>query len=450
MPKHIFPLVVLIYICLISVPELSLTFSGLNLTIYRVGILLLIIPAIAAFLRSGNRLKTPDIAVLVGSIWMIVAFLSFYEPGEAFVRAIGIVVDAAGAYFIGRTSIRSYDDFRRVLILTIPGFFASGVILAVESITHSVIYRSFFQSLFGSANAYIEGNAAGALAYRTDSRLGLLRAYSTYSHPILAGVTLASLFPMIVKSGLRGWPRQLGIAAAFLGFFSLSSVTMLLLAGGAAMLITDKVKNWVRFIDWRVIVFFAALALFVIHIVSESGVVYVIIRYTFDPHNGFVRIIQWEAALEAMRSSPWFGIGYQRVPTLPEWLPNSIDAQPLALALRSGWITSIAFYIAPLSVVMALGLNINRYPKAQRDLIVGLNFSLILIIIGSFTVAFFGETNAYVMTFYGMAAAFTQFPRVKNSPAVHRYPGNGVRSPRRPQTAHHGLARTNRGAPQAP
>lgn len=406
--RHILFLVTLIYVCLIFAPEAAVNLGGANLTAYRIAVLALIVPAVSSIVKARGRLIMPDYLILFGSVWMIVSFLTHFDPLESLVRSFGIVVDAAGAYLIGRASIRSYDDLRRVLILIIPGLAGAGVILAIESLSHTMIYRPLWASVFGNTSAYVEGNAAGALQYRTDSRLGLMRAYSTFSHPILAGITLASFLPLIYMSGIRSWPLWLGIAAGFLGFFSVSSVTLLILAGAIGLVILDRLKRYFRTGDWRLVAALILVALALLHFSSENGVHYVIVRYTFDPHNGYVRIIQWESAAAALSATPWFGIAYERVPTLPEWLPASIDSHLFSLALRTGWPTSIAFYLAPIWIVCSQGFKIARHSTRERDLIVGLNFLLVLVLVGSLTVAFFGETNVLFMGIFGAAAALSQ------------------------------------------
>lgn len=410
-PGHILPVVILLYTCLVFAPEAAANIGGVNLTAYRAAIIVLLIPVAKALLQGRVRLMMPDFLVIVGSVWMIIAFVNLFSPGEGLIRASGIVIDALGAYLVARVSIRNYDDVRRVFILLAPGFFFAGVILAYESISHQLIYRPSFASVFGSGSVYVDGNAAGAIKYQINARLGLMRAYSTFSHPILAGVTLASLLPIYTMSGIRSWPRWLGIAAALLGFFSVSSVVMLMLAICLGMLLLDRFKPYIRFLNWLTISLAGMGALALIHFVSESGVQYVIVRYIFDPHNGYVRIIQWEAAGQALNSSPWFGIGYRRVPALPDWLPSSIDVHLLAVALRSGWITSLSIYLAGLWLMIGLGLNVPRYPPRERNLIVSVNIALFLLLLASLTVTFFGETNVYFMAFLGVGAALFQLPR---------------------------------------
>lgn len=404
---HIMPLVLLVYVCLLLPPEVNFSIGGAKFTAYRLMIAVLLIPAVVKYIGRQSLVLTPDISVLVASLWMMVAFLNLYGVSDGIVRALGIMLDALGAFLIARTSISSHDDLRKVLIMIAPGFMFVGLILAAESLSQRMIYRSAFADVFGAASAYSEGNAAGELAYRSMERMGLMRAYSSFSHPILAGVTLASLLPLYIMAGIRSWPLWLGIAAAMTSVFSVSSVTFISLMLGVGMLLVDRYKGYIRYLNWPTISAAGLFVLLLLHFASESGIVHVIVRLTLDPHNGFVRMMQWDIGMETMAQNPWFGIGY-KPPPLPAWLPPSIDAHFLALALRTGYVSAILIYLAAIFPLFYLGLTIGRHPPRERNLVIGLNFSLFIWIFSSLTVAYFGETNIYFMVIVGIAASLCQ------------------------------------------
>ncbi|GMN01969.1 O-antigen ligase family protein [Erythrobacter sp. MTPC3] len=405
--RSILPLASLIYVCLVFPPEVAFNAGGLNLTAYRIALAVLIGPAVLSYVKGETRFSLPDALVFVGSLWMIIAFINLFGPVDGVIRSLAIVLDALGAFLVARTSLRSHDDFRRLLVIVAPAFFLAGLILAVESIFHTIIYRPFFAQFFGNVQMYEAGNAVGGLEYRTDQRAGLMRAYSTFSHPIHAGVTLSSLLPLYYFSGIRGWPRWVGIGTSFLGIFSVSSVSFLVIAIGAGMIAVDVFKRRLRYVTWPVISAILGGILAALHIGSQSGVIYLIIRYTFSPHNGYVRITQWETALKAMSDRPWFGWGYDPIP-LPIWLPPSIDAHFLALGLRSGVITAILLYAAAIFCITLLGSRVRFFDEENRNLMVGLNISVFLLLFASLTVTYFGETNIYFMAVLGIIASFCQ------------------------------------------
>ncbi len=411
------PLLILIYVSLLLPRETAVVFSGVTIPPYRVVIAIFVVPSLLKFFSGTTRFTFADGLIFFASVWTIVSFVSLYDPTEGFVRGASIVVDTLGAYVITRATIRNYNDVRLLLIAIAPGFFFIGLILAIESTSHKIIYREIFASIFGSSQRYEDGEAMGNLKFMSETRLGLRRSFSSFSHPILAGVTMISLIPLYLMSGLRLWPLWVGLAAGFSGIFSVSSIAFLMLGTLIGMIAVDRIKPYIRLINWPLICAIAAMVLLGLHLVSEGGVVKALIRYTFDPHNGYVRIIQWDAVMAALKQSPWIGIGYAR-PPLPDWLPSSIDSHFLILSVRHGWLTSLSTYAAIVGTVAYLGLNISKFPQSERNLIVGMTFCLALWLLASFTVMFFAETNIFFMVFVGVSACMAAMPRYR--PVVRR------------------------------
>ena len=407
------PLLILIYVSLLLPRETAIVFSGITITPYRIVIAFFLLPALLKFLNGTIRFTIADGLIFFASIWTVVSFVSLYDPSEGFIRGASIVVDTLGAYVITRTTIRTYDDIRLLLIAIAPSFFFVGLILAVESITHKIIYREFFTSIFGSSNKYQDGELIGNLRFMDETRLGLRRSFSSFSHPILAGVTMISLLPLYFMSGLRSWPLWVGVAAGFSGVFSVSSIAVLMLVTLIGMIAVDRIKPSVRLISWPLICAIGVLVLFSLHLLSEGGVVKALIRYTFDPHNGYVRIQQWDAVMAALEQSPWIGIGYAR-PPLPDYLGSSIDSHFLILSVRHGWLASLSTYAAIIGTVAYLGLNIQRFAREERNFIVGMIFCLLLWLLASFTVMFFAEANIFFMVFVGLGASMAAMPKYRH------------------------------------
>lgn len=403
------PLVALIYSILLLPPEIQVNIAGLKVTGYRVVILFFIVPAFLRYFGRGYRVSLADLLVMASSFWTILGFSIVYSPAEGLVRGSAVVLDALGAYLVARTSISSHDDLRRVLIVVAPGFAASAIVLMMESVSSSLIFRPALASVFGSVNVYSGGEESGALSYMNNERLGLLRGYAGFSHPILAGVTLASLLPVYLMSGLRSWPKWLGLIAATFCIFSMSSVAFLALGLSIAFLAADRLKNHVRHITWPLITTLLGAFMLLFHMATENGIFRWLIRYTFSPHNGRVRLIQWESGIASMNDHPWFGVGYAVVEIAP-WLPSSIDAHFLAIGVRSGWIVPLLLFAACIAIMIALGMSIHRHAAKERNLIAGLNMSIALLVVASMTVAYYAETNIYFMAVLGIGATIAALP----------------------------------------
>lgn len=401
---RIAPLLALIYSVLLLPPEIQVSLAGLKITGYRVVILCFVLFSVIRLFQRSIRLSLADIAVTLSCAWVLLSFQYIYGPFEGLVRGGAVVLDAMGAYLIARTAIASHNDLRRVLILVAPVLAISGLILMIESIFSTLLFRPSLARIFGSVSAYSGGEASGALTYMTNTRFGLMRGYAGFSHPILAGVTLASVLPLYFLSGLRSWPKYLGIGAAFMCIFSMSSIAFLALMICVAFLLTDWVKDYFRLITWPLITAGMVVILTVAHLVADNGIFRFIIRYTFSPHNGRVRLIQWEAGANSMAANPWFGVGYEPI-FIATWLPSSLDAHFLMVGVRSGWFATIMLLAACILVMIALGSSIARSKPSERNLIVGLNMTIGLLIVASMTVAYYAETNIFFMAVLGIGSA---------------------------------------------
>lgn len=410
------PLVILLYSVLLMPPEIQVEIAGLKITGYRIVIFCFVIPAVLRFVGGASRFSFVDGAITLSSMWIVLSFAAIYGPMEGIVRGGAVVLDAMGAYLIARTSITSHDDLRRVLVLIAPVLLLSALILMIESMTSTLLFRPAAASIFGQASVYAGGEASGGLQYMNNQRLGLMRAYSGFSHPILAGVTFASLLPLYFLSGIRSWPLWFGIVAAICCIFSMSSIAFLAIAICIGFLVTDRLKNMFRLINWPTIAAASTFILIVFHFITDNGIFRFLIRYTFNPHNGRVRLIQWDAGVNSMNENPWFGVGYEAI-QVASWLPGSLDAHFLAIGVRNGWFTPVMLMIGCIALMIALGLCIRFHPPRERNLIVGLNMTIGLLLIASMTVAYYAETNIYFMAVLGIGASIAGLHAVR--PTMH-------------------------------
>ncbi len=398
------PLVALVYAVLLLPPEVQVTLAGLKITGYRIVILCFAIPAVLRLAGGYQQLSIGDAAILLSGAWTFVAFLGVYGPGEGTIRGGAVLLDAIGAYLIARTAIGSLNDLRRVLVLVAPVFALSATILMIESVSSTLIFRPLLSAIFGSVSVYSGGEASSELVYMNNERLGLMRAYSGFSHPILAGVTLASILPLYALSGLRSWPLWLGLCAALLCVFSMSSIALLAVAIGFGFLVVDRLKDYFILVTWPTICASIAGVLVIAHFVTDNGIFRFLIRYTFSPHNGRVRLYQWEAGARSMGENPWFGIGYEPI-LVTTWLPSSLDAHFLSIGVRSGWATPVLLMAGCLAIMVALGRSSAWHSYRDRDMVTGLNMAIGLLLIASMTVAYYAETNVFFMAVLGVGAA---------------------------------------------
>lgn len=399
----VLPLASLFYSFLIFSPEVAINLVGINLPAYRITLFLLAIPSVVILSkRTGGRPNFIDIAVGLASFWILVSFVVTYGSQEGLVRGGGIVVDTALSYLVGRASIARLNDVRMLLMVLLPGLMFAGFFLVMESLSGSLLLRPTFASLFGTVSSSVtDGGTATRLV--TETRLGLLRAYGPFAHPILAGVFMISFLPLFYFSGLRSWPFYAGLAVALTGFFSLSSATFLCLMVAIGAISIDHFKQYFPKLTWWTITSMMSVAVFVAHFASQNGIVSVLSRLTLTPHTAQYRVLIWEYGLQTIELHPWFGIGYRSWERL-WWMHDSVDAHFLLLGMRHGVLVPVLLVLAIVYGVIRLGFLAPRLKRADRNLLIGVNVSIILLFLVGQTVAFFGSGTIGFMAFLAILA----------------------------------------------
>lgn len=398
------PLVFVIYSFLLLPIEVKFVVAGLNLYAYRIAIIAAVPLLIYLAPRRAGSLNKVDMLIALGCSWMMISFVQLYGPSEGLVRSVALVLDTFGGYVIARGSISSLNDLRRVLILIIPGLvFASGF-FALESLSGQLLIRPFYSSIFGSAVSYEAGAAQGNLNLLYETRLGLLRAYSVFSFPILGGVILASLLPLYLMSGLRYRALLVGSVATGAAFFSLSSATFIALALGVGLVLFDRFLPLLRPLRWPLVAAGLAFYGFLAEIALQGGIVGVVGRFTLNPATAYIRRMQWKYGGETVLDNPLFGIGFA-IYDKPAWLTDAIDAHFLLLALRFGLVTPVLFAIALGIVMFTLGRTSAFLPRADRNFVISLNIMMAILVFVSMTVTFFSEANVFFMVALGVTTS---------------------------------------------
>ena len=441
---RVLPLVFLIYSFLIFPIEVKLTVAGLNLYAFRIAIIAAIPFLIYLAPRRSGAFNKVDFLIFVSCGWIVVAFVDHYGIETGITRSLSIVLDTFGAYLVARGSVSSLNDLRRVLILIIPGLLFAAGFFALESVSRQLLIRPFFSSLFGSAVSYEGGVAQGNLVLLNEIRLGLRRAYSVFSFPILGGVILSSLLPLYLMSGLRPRAVFVGVVACSAAFFSLSSAAFIAIALGVGMVLFDRFLPRLNPLRWPLVVagltFYAVLA----EIALQGGIVGVVGRFTLNPATAYIRRMQWKYGGETVMDNPLFGIGYS-IYNKPAWLTDAIDAHFLALALRSGLVTPIAMALAAVIVMFSLGRAAAFLPKIDRNFVISLNIMLAVLIFVSMTVTFFSEANVFFMIAMGVATS-CMIAVTQARPSAMLQPGA---MPRQTPTARPAGTRAPQPSPQA-
>ena len=406
---RLFPLLAILYSLLLLAPEARANILGVNLPAYRAVIIVFAIPWFMTVGRVFFRPSWADGLIVLACSWTLVSFMHHYGYGTGFVRAMGVVIDTAGGYFVARLCIRHPADLRLLLLLLLPGLIYAGGFMALESLTKQFIVRPAFMKVFGQVSAYSGGAADGFKDLRVEYRQGVLRAFSVFSHPIMGGMILTSTIILYLNSGIRSWPRILGVLVGFTGFFSMSSAAVISIGLAFLFTVADKLLNFIRGVTWFTITTFVVLVGLALQVVSKKGIVDILIRQTLVPQTGYYRKAIWEWGLKSVDHNRLFGIGFAEYERPRSLLPSaSVDAHFLALGIRDGVIVPVAILLAMAITIFTLGRRVGEGRGIDRQLLFGLNGALVGLFIASMTVSFFGEGTIWFMAIIGMGASLAQ------------------------------------------
>ncbi|XUU61079.1 O-antigen ligase family protein [Erythrobacter sp. HA6-11] len=387
------PLMVLVYSCFLP-QEVHIDIAGQTIFAYRAVYLALLPWILIQLLRRRFRPGLLDAMVLMSAIWFVASFSYTYEGFSGVARGSALAFDLVFPYLIARICLRSLTDLRRMLVIAAPGLAVITFIMIIESIVHTPILRQAAATIFGNLPQYKDGVAVGDFNVRSELRLGLMRAYGPFSHPILAGVFLASLVPLYFNSSLRKWPYWLGLLAGIGAVFSLSSAALLGLLIFVGLQLYRLCVETISFASWRIFVAFSAIGLMVLQVATENGAIPFLSQFTLDPGTAFYRRLIWHFGTNSIASNPLFGIGYEGYERLA-WMPESVDAHWLMLAIRHGLLPAILLLGVAVGVIVLLSKRSMLANETDRRLYFGVISTFAIIIIAGFTVSYFGSMGIW-------------------------------------------------------
>lgn len=381
--------------------DLALNLSGVVISPVRVAMIVLFLPALAAFAtRSGRRLFAFDVLFFAFSLWTGVAMLLKYGVAQGMQSAGQFVLETLGVYLLVQGFVRNTEGFRRVIrtlfmliAILVPLAFIEAAILKEHYLINTV------RMLIGAPP--LDTTHAG-------ERLGMQRVTSVFSHPILYGVFCATAFSMVwyAASGLSARIVQ-GLIVALATFFSLSSAPLLVLAVQFATIAVERVT---RGIPGRLNLIMCAAGLIVLflNLFTGRGLFGVMVLLTFSPDTAFYRRLIFEHGIDDVFRSPLFGID-PATWTRPAWMTHSIDNFYIVQALQGG-VPSVIFLLT--SIVLLIR-RLFRLPDATvqsgiAPLRRGWVYSTFALVLCGATVHFFGTAQPYFAFIIALGAALVR------------------------------------------
>jgi O-antigen ligase len=402
------PVAILIIGLLLPV-EVRVNLAGQTLYAYRIAWMLVAPWIIYQILAGRFRFRVIDAIVGLAALWIVISFAVNEGVARGLPAGLALGLDVLMPYLITRHAIRSFYDFRVLLILLAPVALGVAALMVLESVTQTRFIRVGAASIFGSLGRAEYGADVGQ-AKLGDVRYGLMRATGPFSHPILAGVFFAGLMPLYYFSQLRGWPRLMGLASGVGAIFTLSSSAFLGIFIFLALAVYDWLQKRVNFLNWPLFLAATAAVLAVLQVVSKNGLIAVLIRYTVNPATGYYRLLIWEFGSKSVAKHPLFGIGYQSFEKL-KWMTDSIDTVWLAIAVRNGLPPALLLGGAVILAIVGLALFASRSASSDGRLSMGIAITLTIFFVLGFTVSFFGGMLIWFVMLIAIGTTFGQFGR---------------------------------------
>ncbi|MGB3796543.1 MAG: O-antigen ligase family protein [Alteraurantiacibacter sp.] len=374
--------------------------GGILVPAYRAYLIAMSLYFLTSGLKGWLRFTWVDLLVVGSAVWILLA--SYQTSGSiatGFIQFGAHFVDITLAYFMARVAIRSPRDLRIFLILIAPGIGVTAFIVLQEAVTHVRFLQPLASSMTGVP-----------MRLPDDTRLGFLRGAASFPHPILAGIFLASLLPLYLASGIRGWPKVIGIISAAIAFFTMSSAALLGLVAGTSLWFFDWMVEKIENLKWRMLLFFSAIMYTAVELTSNTGFYALLVRYaSLNTATAYNRVLIIRFGSENIARNPWFGIGYDDWDR-PVWMySGSFDHFWLIMALRFGIPVLVMLGLATFVGIVSTAVKSNKVPLQDRRLLRGVAISLAVFSLGALSVSLWLSVLVWFSMLLGIAVNFGRY-----------------------------------------
>ncbi|WP_170554118.1 MULTISPECIES: O-antigen ligase family protein [Ruegeria] len=318
--------------------------AGLQLSGYRIVLLVFFFPALIRWLDGSGGYYAPDFLVLGYALWAALAI--FYHHALWRWEYIGIsFIETIGPYFIARWMIRDEHAFR----VFVRWIFIAVLLMLPFSVYQFIADRSLILEIFGKI-----GNVYNVV--QEEPRLGFYRAQGSMPHPILYGVFCSVAFSLVwyVLGYGKGFTFKMSRAGNVLlaTFVSLSSGAWLSIVVQIALMAWKTIFAFLQR-KWNLLLYmFAGLYLF-LEIFANRPPAQIFAAYlTLKKSTAMNRIFIFTFASDDVLNNPIFGIGFNEW-SRPRWIVGSVDNFWLVVALRYG-LPSLIFIVAAIVMTFVI------------------------------------------------------------------------------------------------
>lgn len=367
-------------------PELA----GQRLDPYRLLLLVLFLPFVAAMVkRRAGQLTLSDILMGCYALWIVITLV--YHHGMArFAYASIWATMLLGGYMAGRLLIRNEQDYRR---------FIRYFLILLLILLPFALFELFTERMI---IAEVLGKVFPVTAKDYAIRNGLSRVQVVFPHSILFGFFCSIGFGNVLYIYRDQFLGRLARLALVIGMttMSLSSAPLLSIGLQSIMAGWDKVTRG----KWMTLTVGAAAIYILLSLASNRGPVIILIeKLTFNPSTAWWRVYIWEYGVQNVMANPLFGLGLNDW-ARPVWLASTVDNFWLLTAMQAG-IPAVGFLGAATAVTVFRIVRTKDLSAQARDVRTGY---LVVLAGSAFTLStvHVWDAMAVFMMFYFGAGSF--------------------------------------------
>lgn len=310
--------------------------------------LLAVIRFLVAISNGSRRILACDLFVLATVLWMIGAEISVtgtlsLTTGSDALGFVGAFI-VARAFIFGVQPLRTFIRALKFVAIALIAF------SALDTLTGHFFINDAVATLFHDTPLLITKGTGDI--HRELLGITVIRATSTFNHPILYGSFCAFAAAIFLYSEHRMFSRALYVGVCLLGcVLSISSAPLL------AFMIIVSVYCYDQFFSrspsrWKLFWMAVFSFIFTLCLLSDRPLGFFFDHFTFTPQTGYYRVLIWQNALNYIAISPFTGDG--SIWQADEILGDSVDSVWLVLSLLYGLPVSFFLLLATLAACVGI------------------------------------------------------------------------------------------------
>jgi len=333
--------------------------------------------------------EKPDRYIRIWAIWSVIAYGVLVGELSGSVTRIGYMIEAIGAYFIGRVYLRSIDDFKQ--LVTLLGYFA------IPTLLFFLVERWSGRNLF---------SVFGGVPEFTFIRGGRMRCQGPFSHPITAGVFWASYLPLLAVL----WKTQ-DLSFSKVMFFIVCMVLIVINSASSTpvMAVVFGILGFLFFYKRNFLPLFRRLLLMMLiflHFIMEAPVWHLISRINVvGGSTGWHRYHLIDKAVEHI--DEWWMIGLLSTGHWGHALSDKTN-QYLFEGVKAGLLGMLFFILFLISVFSIIGRGLKKTTSIYQTWVLwALGVILSVHLMNFFAVSYFGQMVSAFYLFLGGAVSYS-------------------------------------------